>query len=59
MAKKKTTARREGTATGIRKLKGVAKEKIGADKIDRRNIEENGSGDKNEGVISGDFVGYA
>jgi len=35
MARKKTTARREWTATEIRKLKGLAKKKIGADKIAR------------------------
>ena len=35
MARKKTTARREWTATDIHKLKGLAKKKIGVDKIAR------------------------
>ena len=35
MAKKKKAVRREWTATEIRKLKGLAKKKIGADKIAR------------------------
>jgi hypothetical protein len=33
--KKKTTARREWTATEIHKLKGLAKRKVGVDKIAR------------------------
>ncbi|QDW35831.1 hypothetical protein FFI89_000955 [Bradyrhizobium sp. KBS0727] len=33
--KKKTTARREWTATEIHKLKGLAKQKTGVDKIAR------------------------
>ena len=35
MAKKKTTLRREWTATEIHKLKGLAKKKAGADRIAR------------------------
>ncbi len=35
MAKKKVAVRREWTATEIHKLKGLAKKKIGADKIAR------------------------
>ena len=35
MAKKKTTERREWTATDIHKLKGLAKKKAGVDKIAR------------------------
>jgi hypothetical protein len=35
MAKKKSTARREWTATEIRKLKSFAKKKLGADRIAR------------------------
>jgi hypothetical protein len=33
--KKKTTARREWTATEIHKLKGLAKKKVGVDRIAR------------------------
>jgi hypothetical protein len=33
MPKKKTTARREWTATEIHKLKGLAKKKVGVEKI--------------------------
>lgn len=35
MAKKKTKVRREWTATDIHKLKGLAKKKVGVDKIAR------------------------
>jgi hypothetical protein len=35
MAKKKTAVRREWTATDIHKLKGLAKQKVGVDKIAR------------------------
>jgi hypothetical protein len=35
MVKKKATVRKEWTATEIRKLKGFAKKKVGADKIAR------------------------
>ena len=35
MVKKKTTGRREWTATEVHKLKGLAKKKAGVDKIAR------------------------
>lgn len=35
MSMKKTTVRREWTATDIHKLKGLAKKKVGVDKIAR------------------------